>query len=180
MTTRTGQSISTALGGELFVIGNTVFQWCGGCGCTMPNDPSRYMIYRRKVGDVPAGTYALTTAQHRTCPTFSPFGALQCAAISNTNFDEIVQTSNSAQYLPGSIFLELIEANPIPPNQPFDCLNGGCIPKATYNTPGVFPSLAACQLGCAKNSNCAGECVSPAQMADLQSATANLIARYCP
>jgi hypothetical protein len=59
-------------------------------------------------------------------------------------------------------------------NQPFDCLNGGCIPKTTYNTPGKYASLAACRSGCAKDSNCAGECVSAAEIAALQQA-ANLV-----
>ena len=70
---------------------------------------------------------------------------------------------------------------PVPPqNVAHDCLNGGCIPKTTYNTPGVFASLAACQAGCAKNSPCVGECVSPAQLASLQAAATNLKSRYCP
>jgi hypothetical protein len=65
------------------------------------------------------------------------------------------------------------------PAGPYDCINGGCLPKTTYNTPGVFASLAACQSGCAKNSNCKGECVSADELAALQQAAANLKARYC-
>jgi hypothetical protein len=64
-------------------------------------------------------------------------------------------------------------------NQPYDCVNGGCIPKTTYNTPGVFASLAACQSGCAKNSNCTGECVSTDEIAALQQAASALQARLC-
>jgi hypothetical protein len=67
----------------------------------------------------------------------------------------------------------------ISPNQQYDCLNGGCIPKATYNTPGVYASLAACESGCAKNSDCTGECVSAEELAALQQATDNLRSRYC-
>jgi len=65
------------------------------------------------------------------------------------------------------------------PTVAHDCINGGCIPSTTYNTPGIFANLAACQSGCAKNSNCVGECVSAAQIAALQAATSNLISRYC-
>ncbi len=64
-------------------------------------------------------------------------------------------------------------------NQPCDCINGGCVPKTTYNTPGVFPTLAACLSGCAKNSNCTGECVDPAEIAAHQQAINNLKAKIC-
>jgi hypothetical protein len=65
------------------------------------------------------------------------------------------------------------------PNVPCDCINGGCVPKTTYNTPGVFANLAACQSGCAKNSNCTGECVDPAEIAAHRQALNNLQAKIC-
>jgi hypothetical protein len=65
------------------------------------------------------------------------------------------------------------------PEQPCDCVNGGCVPQMTYGTPGVFPNLAACQSGCAKNSNCTGECIDPAEIAALQQAAATLQAKIC-
>jgi hypothetical protein len=64
-------------------------------------------------------------------------------------------------------------------NQPHDCVNGGCVPKTTYNTPGKFGSLAACQGGCAKDSNCTGECVSSAEIAALQQAANKAQANCC-
>lgn len=67
----------------------------------------------------------------------------------------------------------------IPANQKFDCLNGGCIPKTTHNTPGKYASLTACQSGCAKDSNCTGECVSVAELAALQQAASNLQSKFC-
>ena len=67
----------------------------------------------------------------------------------------------------------------IDPETKYDCLNGGCITALSYNTPGVFASLAACQSGCAKNSNCTGECVPTADIAALEGAAARLISRYC-
>ena len=69
---------------------------------------------------------------------------------------------------------------PIPPNTRYDCLNGGCIPKTTYGTPGVFPSLAACQSGCATNSTCTGECVLAEELAALQQAANTVRPRLCP
>lgn len=65
------------------------------------------------------------------------------------------------------------------PNQKFDCLNGGCIPSVTYKTPGFYASLAACQSGCAKNSDCNGECVEAAELAALQQAANSVRERLC-
>jgi hypothetical protein len=61
----------------------------------------------------------------------------------------------------------------------YDCINGGCVPKSTYSTPGVFSTLAACTSGCAKNSNCTGECVSAQELAALQQAAGSLQSRIC-
>jgi hypothetical protein len=65
------------------------------------------------------------------------------------------------------------------PNQPCDCINGGCVPATTYSTPGVFANLAACQSGCAQNSPCTGECVDPAEIAGLRQALNNLQSKFC-
>lgn len=65
------------------------------------------------------------------------------------------------------------------PDQGFDCINGGCVPKTSYNTPGLFASLAACQAGCAKNSTCMGECVSAEELAALQQAASTVRSRLC-
>lgn len=67
----------------------------------------------------------------------------------------------------------------VPPDQPFDCLNGGCIPKTAYGTPGFYANLASCQSGCARNSNCRGKCVSPEDMAALEQAANQLQAKIC-
>jgi hypothetical protein len=61
----------------------------------------------------------------------------------------------------------------------FDCVNGGCVPADTYKTPGFYANLAACQSGCAKNSNCKGECVEAAELAALQQAVGNIKNRIC-
>jgi hypothetical protein len=69
--------------------------------------------------------------------------------------------------------------DPLTPSQKHDCVNGYCLPSATYGTPGIFANLAACESGCAKNSNCTGECVSADELAALQQAANNLKARLC-
>jgi hypothetical protein len=66
-----------------------------------------------------------------------------------------------------------------PPTGKCDCVNGGCVPQATYNTPGKYANLAACESGCSKDSPCDGECVSAAEIAALQQAANALQARLC-
>jgi hypothetical protein len=60
-----------------------------------------------------------------------------------------------------------------------DCVNGQCLPRDVYKTPGVYADLATCQGGCAKNSNCKGECISLEELAALQQAANNLKSRLC-
>lgn len=67
---------------------------------------------------------------------------------------------------------------PPPPSQQYDCINGNCISKATYNTPGVFPSLAACQSGC-NQAPCQGECISAQELIALQQAANLLQSKIC-
>jgi hypothetical protein len=69
--------------------------------------------------------------------------------------------------------------DPLEPNQRNDCVNGSCLPLTIYGTPGVFASLAACQSGCAQNSNCTGECVDPTEIAGLRQALNNLQSKFC-
>jgi hypothetical protein len=61
----------------------------------------------------------------------------------------------------------------------FDCVNGGCVPKATYQTPGKYESLAVCEAGCAKDSTCTGECVSQQDLNALQQAAAKVRGKLC-
>jgi hypothetical protein len=68
---------------------------------------------------------------------------------------------------------------PLTPNQPHDCVNGNCLPKVTYNTPGKYASLAACQSGCAKDSPCTGECIPSTDIAALQQAASKAQANCC-
>ncbi len=55
------------------------------------------------------------------------------------------------------------ECTPAPPPIKYDCLNGNCVPKSQYNTPGLYLSLEACEAACGGNS-CPSpfECLEPA------------------
>ena len=78
-----------------------------------------------------------------------------------------------------SYLLKNCKPNSPDPNQACDCDNGGCVPKTTYNTPGKYPSLAACQSACAKDSSCVGECIPTADIAALQQAANKAQANCC-
>lgn len=69
--------------------------------------------------------------------------------------------------------------SPVAANQPYDCINGECLPKSTYKSPGKYSNLAACQSGCGKDSNCTGECIPSDEIAALQSAVAKLKGKIC-
>ncbi|MBN3939180.1 hypothetical protein [Nostoc sp. NMS9] len=49
------------------------------------------------------------------------------------------------------------------PDTKYDCINGKCIVKTQYNTPGLYQSLADCQAVCANGGACAEgkQCVDP-------------------
>ncbi len=65
------------------------------------------------------------------------------------------------------------------PAQQHDCINGSCLPATVYKTPGVYPNLASCQGGCAKNSVCTGECVPSSEIQNLNTAVATLKSKAC-
>jgi hypothetical protein len=64
-------------------------------------------------------------------------------------------------------------------NQPCDCLNGNCVPAATFKTPGYYPNLSTCEAGCVRGLPCNGECVSAAAIANIEQAVNNLQSRLC-
>lgn len=68
---------------------------------------------------------------------------------------------------------------PLSPQNPHDCINGNCLPKSVYGTPGIFASLSACESGCAKNSNCTGECIPSGEINNLRAAVVSLQKQVC-
>jgi hypothetical protein len=62
----------------------------------------------------------------------------------------------------------------------YDCLNGNCVNKTTYNTSGEYQSLAACQSACSGGTSCNGECIPASEITALNQAIADLQGRYCP
>jgi hypothetical protein len=170
MTTKTGTTVSTSVGGQLRGYGNAII-WCGECGCNGSTSTKSFDL-----GSVGAGTYtALPVGVSGGCNVRA---GGQWGVHVSFNGQRFRNPIDSGEWIfaPSNFYLELIEN---PPDTPCDCLNGGCVPKTTYNTPGIFPTLAACQSGCAKNSNCIGECVSAEELAALQQAANNLQSKFC-
>ncbi|OYD93134.1 hypothetical protein CDG76_20795 [Nostoc sp. 'Peltigera membranacea cyanobiont' 210A] len=59
----------------------------------------------------------------------------------------------------------------------YDCINGACIPKTTYNTPGIYQSLSECETAC--GTGCSGKCVSNSEWAQIEGLSNQLKNRNC-
>lgn len=125
----------------------------------------------------PAGNWGTHVFQGRWSQTTVTSCGRQWVGLKDSNGDNHPNSNYYAFHPTG--FTLTVSGCSVPGNEQFDCINGGCVPKTTYSTPGVFASLAACQSGCAKNSSCTGECISKSEIAALQAAANNLMSRYC-
>lgn len=172
MATRSGSTIVTSTGGKLTGTGNALI-YCGSLCCEASGNVKTFDL-----GTVPAGTYTVEKISTGQCIVRS--GGVQ-GVHASFNGQRFRNPADNGEYIYAqeSLTLQLVEPDPLNPSQPFDCLNGACLPKSTYNTPGFFDSLSACQSGCAKNSNCTGECVSAAEIAALKQSANNLQSRIC-
>jgi hypothetical protein len=63
------------------------------------------------------------------------------------------------------------------PNEPYDCINGACIKKSVYSTPGLYQSLSDCEIAC--GTGCSGKCLSNADWAQIKSLSNQLKTRNC-
>lgn len=59
----------------------------------------------------------------------------------------------------------------------YDCINGACLPKTTYNTPGLYASLSDCEVAC--GTGCSGVCLSNAEWAQIQGLANQLKNKSC-
>ncbi len=64
-----------------------------------------------------------------------------------------------------------------PPALEYDCVNGACISKTRYNTPGLYKSLPECQTAC--GAGCSGKCISSDDWAQIQGLSNQLKSRNC-
>ncbi|MEH2052053.1 hypothetical protein [Nostoc sp.] len=63
------------------------------------------------------------------------------------------------------------------PTSAYDCINGACTPKTTYNTPGLYATLSDCQVAC--GTGCSGVCVSNSDWAQIEGLSGQLRNRNC-
>ena len=66
---------------------------------------------------------------------------------------------------------------PPPPSSRWDCINGSCLVKSQYGTPGIYESLSACEQNCGPG--CGGVCVSNADWAKISSLASQIKNKDC-
>lgn len=59
----------------------------------------------------------------------------------------------------------------------YDCINGACLPKTTYNTPGLYPTLEECEVSC--GAGCSGKCISNSDWAKIEGLSSQLKNKNC-
>lgn len=63
------------------------------------------------------------------------------------------------------------------PNTSYDCINGACIKKTQYNTPGIYNSLSQCETAC--GTGCSGKCLSNEEWNKISDLAGKLKQRNC-
>lgn len=59
----------------------------------------------------------------------------------------------------------------------YDCINGACTLSTTYNTPGLYQSLSACEVAC--GTGCSGKCISNADWSKIEGLSNQLKNKNC-
>lgn len=59
----------------------------------------------------------------------------------------------------------------------YDCINGACINKNTYNTPGLYKSLSECETVC--GTGCSGKCISNSDWSTIEGLASQLKNKNC-
>lgn len=82
-------------------------------------------------------------------------------------------------YYPNSVDVSITSAvnSCPPPAVSYDCINGACIPKTTYNTPGIYNSLEDCETSC--GTGCSGKCIPNSEWATIEGLSSQLKQRNC-
>lgn len=64
-----------------------------------------------------------------------------------------------------------------PESPKYDCINGACLSKSAYNTPGLYSSLSVCEEAC--GTGCSGKCINNADWAQIEGLSGQLKTRNC-
>ncbi|WP_200327558.1 hypothetical protein [Sphaerospermopsis aphanizomenoides] len=62
-------------------------------------------------------------------------------------------------------------------NDKYDCLNGACIDKDIYKTPGIYQSIEECQVAC--GTGCSGVCLTASEWSTIQGLASQNKSRHC-
>lgn len=76
----------------------------------------------------------------------------------------------------GNDCLECRNENP-PPSPQYDCVNGACVEKQKYSTPGIYESLSECEKSCGPG--CGGVCISNSDWAKISNLAAMVKNKDC-
>jgi hypothetical protein len=67
--------------------------------------------------------------------------------------------------------------NTCPASTSYDCINGACISKVIYNTPGMYESLEVCETAC--GTGCSGKCISNSDWVQIEGLANKLKQKNC-
>ena len=70
-----------------------------------------------------------------------------------------------------------IDEPPENENIPYDCINGACVQKKIYSTPGIFKSISECETAC--GTGCSGQCIPNDEWNKIQSLANQLKNKNC-
>ncbi|MEH2077023.1 MAG: hypothetical protein V7K57_21925 [Nostoc sp.] len=73
---------------------------------------------------------------------------------------------------------QIVTTPPVGAKKDYDCINGACIEKSKYNTPGLYQSLDDCQTVCGGTS-CGGQCISNPDWAQIESLASQIRSKEC-
>ncbi|WGV23367.1 hypothetical protein [Halotia branconii] len=59
----------------------------------------------------------------------------------------------------------------------YDCINGICVKKTVYNTPGFYTTISDCETAC--GTGCSGKCISNAEWSQIQGLSSQLKNKNC-
>ncbi|WP_414622046.1 hypothetical protein [Calothrix sp. CCY 0018] len=65
----------------------------------------------------------------------------------------------------------------VDPNIYYDCINGACVKKDKYGTPGIYQTIEECEVVCGEG--CSGKCIANADWAKIQDFASKLKTKNC-
>ena len=90
-------------------------------------------------------------------------GGKQSLENSWTNYDLLASSIVSQEYCGTEDF--------------FDCINGACVKKEVYSTPGIYQGIEECEVAC--GSGCSGKCLSNSEWSKINSLASQLKSKNC-